>query len=125
MASGKATGFWKKGIFCVRLNVELTQRNLQPVACGVDPGSKREGYTVKSKAYHYLNIQATAVGGSVPENKDLPIVVPIGFHRRQLHRLEHTPGHIRSPYGGTMSAGFKRGSLVKHPKWGLTYSCAS
>ncbi len=268
MASGKATGFWKKGIFCVRLNVEPSNRNLQPIACGVDPGSKREGYTIKSKTHHYLNIQATAVdwvskhvktrremrrsrryrktpcrqprwnrlankdrlppstkarwqwklricswlskifpistyvvedikansfggkwgksfsplqqgkewfyweleklgelqtlqsietkqlrerlglkksknklaekfeahcvdsfalayaavgGNYVPENQDLLLVVPIRFHRRQLHRLEHAPGQLRSPYGGTRSAGFKRGSLVKHPKWGLTY----
>ena len=265
--SGKATPFWKKGIFCVRLNVEPSNRNLQPIACGVDPGSKREGYTIKSGKHHYLNIQATAVdwvgkhvktrremrrsrrdrktpcrqprwnrlanklrlspstkarwqwklricswlskifpittfvvedisahawggkwgktfsplqqgkewfyseleqlaelqtlqgvetkqlrdqlrlkktknksaekfeahcvdsfalaysavGGSIPENKDLLLVVPLRFHRRQLHRLSPAPGHIRSPYGGTISAGFKRGSLVKHPKWGLTY----
>lgn len=266
--SGKATGFWKRGIFCVRLNQEPSKRNYQPVACGVDPGSKREGFTVKSKNHQYLNIQATAVdwvgihiktrremrrarrsrntpyrqarpnrlinkfklppstkarwqwklricswlsrlfpittfvvedikartwggkwgktfsplqsgknwfdselgklaevrtwqgmetkqirdelglsktknklaetfeahcvdsfalaysvvgGSSIPENKDLLLVVPLRFHRRQLHRLENAPGGIRSPYGGTMSAGFKRGSLVKHPKWGLTY----
>lgn len=43
------------------------------------------------------------------------------FHRRQLHRLEHAPGHIRSPYGGTMSLGFKRGSIAKHPKYGISY----
>ena len=266
--SGKATPFWKKGIFCVRLNVEPSDRNFQPIACGVDPGSKREGYTIKSGKHHYLNIQATAVdwvgkhiltrrqmrrsrryrqtpcrqprwnrlanklrlppstkarwqwklricnwlskmfpittfvvedikahawggkwgktfsplqqgkewfyselellaelqtlqgvetkqlrdllglkktknklaekfeahcvdsfalayaavgGSSIPKNQDLLLVVPMRFHRRQLHRLSHAPGHIRSPYGGTISAGFKRGSLVKHPKWGLTY----
>lgn len=33
----------------------------------------------------------------------------------------HTAGHIRSRYGGTLSAGFKRGSIVKHPKYGLCY----
>jgi hypothetical protein len=47
--------------------------------------------------------------------------IPLRFHRRQLHRLEHAPGHIRARYGGTMSAGFKRGSIVKHPKYGLCY----
>jgi hypothetical protein len=60
-------------------------------------------------------------GETQPSNQDLLIVTPLRFHRRQLHRLEHAPGHIRSKYGGTMSAGFKRGSIVKHPKWGLTY----
>jgi hypothetical protein len=64
----------------------------------------------------------SAVGGETkPSNQDLLIVTPLRFHRRQLHRLEHAPGHIRSRYGGTISAGFKRGSIVNHPKWGLTY----
>lgn len=266
--SGKVTPFWRKGIFCVRLNQEPSARNYQPIAAGIDPGSKREAITLKSAKHQYLNIQAVAVdwvkkhvktrremrrsrryrktpcrqprwnrlankirlapstkarwqwklrlanwlskiypisvfvvedvkaktwggrwgktfsplqvgkdwfyselqklapvellqgyqtaelreklglkkgknkmasvfeahcvdsftlsysavgGNSQPTNKDLLLVTPLRFHRRQLHRLEHAPGHIRSPYGSTMSAGFKRGSLVKHPKWGLTY----
>lgn len=41
--SGKATPFFKKGIFCVRLNQEPSARNYQDIACGIDPGSKREG----------------------------------------------------------------------------------
>jgi hypothetical protein len=43
------------------------------------------------------------------------------FHRRQLHKLQPKAGGTRPPYGGTRSLGFKRGSLVKHPKWGLVY----
>lgn len=57
----KATPFWRKGVFCVRLNVKPSDRNYQPIAVGVDPGSKREGYTVKSKAHTYLNVQTHAV----------------------------------------------------------------
>ncbi|MGL5877217.1 MAG: RRXRR domain-containing protein, partial [Xenococcaceae cyanobacterium] len=269
--SGKATPFWKKGIFCVRLNQEPSNRNYQPVACGIDPGSKMEGFTVASAKHQFLNIQLIAVdwvsqhietrrnmrrsrrfrktpcrqnrsnrlankiklapstkarwqwklristwlskiypitdfvvedikavtwkgkkgvrnkffsplqigkdwfysqlqkiapvkpvqghetaelrnqlglkksknkiaevfsahcvdsftltystvgGETNPSNQDILVVTPLRFHRRQLHRLEHAPGHIRSRYGGTISAGFKRGSIVKHPKWGLTY----
>jgi hypothetical protein len=266
--SGKATPFWKKGRFCVRLNVEPSARNYQPIACGIDPGSKMEGFSIASSKHLYLNVQAIAVdwvkshletrrnlrrsrryrktpcrqnrknllvnqvrlapstkarwqwklriatwlskiypitvfvvedikatswggkwgktfsplqvgkewfyfqlqilapvellqghetaeirdrlglkksknkmaevfsahcvdsftlayavvgGQTSPSNQDLLIVTPLRFHRRQLHRLEHAPGHIRSKYGGTMSAGFKRGSIVHHPKWGLTY----
>ena len=266
--SGKATPFWKKGIFCVRLNTEPSARNYQDIACGIDPGSKREGFTLKSSKHHYLNIQSIAVdwvkkhiktrremrrsrrnrktpcrqprwnrlankirlapstkarwqwklrivnwlskiypitvfvvedikarawggkwgktfsplqvgkdwfysqlqkiapvellqgdetaelreqlklkkskdkmakkfsahcvdsftlaystvgGNAKPDNTDLLIVTPLRFHRRQLHRLEHARGHIRPRYGGTLSVGFKRGSIVKHPKWGLTY----
>lgn len=48
-------------------------------------------------------------------------VIPLEFHRRQLHRLQHATGHIRPRYGGTLSAGFKRGSIVKHPKYGFCY----
>ncbi len=268
--SKKATPFFKKGVFCVRLNVEPSSRNYQPIAVGVDPGSKREGFTVKSKAHTYLNVQTHAVdwvkdhvktrrnmrrtrrnrktpcrqnrsnrlankqrlapstlarwqwklrickwlavmfpvsvfvvedikartwkngkkwnsmfsplevgkrwfydqlsaiasletklgndtyelrqslglkksknklsnnfdahcvdswvlanwltvGHSSPDNTELIEVIPLEFHRRQLHRLEHAPGHIRSRYGGTISAGFKRGSIVKHPKYGEAY----
>jgi RRXRR protein len=59
--SGKATPFWKRGIFCVRLNIEPSARNYQPIACGIDPGSKMEGYTVASSKHQFLNIQAIAV----------------------------------------------------------------
>lgn len=61
MESGKATGFWKRGVFCVRLNVEPSARNIQNICVGIDPGSKREGFTVKSEAQTFLNIQAVAV----------------------------------------------------------------
>jgi hypothetical protein len=62
------------------------------------------------------------VGGHLkPENTQLIEVIPLEFHRRQLHRLQHFVGHIRPRYGGTMSAGFKRGSIVKHSKFGFCY----
>ncbi len=59
--SGRATPYWDHGVFCVRLNEEPSNRVLQPVVVGIDPGSKREGFTIKSAAHTYLNIQATAV----------------------------------------------------------------
>jgi len=48
-------------------------------------------------------------------------VVPIQLHRRQLHRLQAERGHvgIRKPYGGTRSLGCTRGTLVRHPRYGL------
>ena len=59
----------------------------------------------------------SAVGGETRSaNQDLLVVTPLRFHRRQLHRLEQAPSHVRSRYGGTLSASFKRGSIVKHPK---------
>lgn len=57
------------------------------------------------------------VGGQKkPDNEKLLVIVPLRFHRRQLHTLQPSKGAIRRPYGGTRSLGFKRGSLVKHPK---------
>ncbi len=61
--SGRATAFWKGGIFCIRLNVEPSAREVQPIAVGIDPGSKREGYSVVSAAHTFLNIQAEARQG--------------------------------------------------------------
>lgn len=265
--SGKATPFWKRGVFCVRLNVEPSSRQKQPIAIGIDPGSRKEAFTVKSRAHTYLNIQTDAVawvssavkirrdmrrarrfrktphraprsnrsrggippstrarwewklriarwlsklypisrfvvedvkasikgrrrwdrffsplevgkrwfykelemiasvetrqgwetkalreamglkktsrkraevfeahcvdswvlaneavGGHVaPDNTRLLLVTPFRFHRRQLHRFQPQKGGVRSPYGGTRSGGFKRGSIVKHPKYGLVY----
>ncbi len=68
--SGKATHFWKGGIFCVRLNIEPSAREIQPLAVGIDPGSKREGYSVISAAHTYLNIQAEARDGVKDAEKD-------------------------------------------------------
>jgi hypothetical protein len=265
--SGKATGFWKNGIYCVRLNEEPSSRETQTIVVGIDPGSKKEGYTVKSKAHTFLNLQADAVtwvkdavetrrtmrrarrfrktpcrknrmnrargglppstkarwqwklrvcawfskvfpitkyvvediaaktkgkrkwdvifsplevgkkwfyaelekrgevetkqgwetkelrdlhglkkskqkmaeifsahcvdswvlansatgGHDKPDNERMLCITPLRFHRRQLHRLQPEAGGIRKSYGGTMSNGFKRGSLVVHAKLGLTY----
>jgi RRXRR protein len=60
-------------------------------------------------------------GHTQPDNKRLLCIMPLRFHRRQLHRLQPEKGGIRKPYGGTRSLGFKRGGLVKHVKHGLVY----
>ena len=59
----KATAFWKGGVFCVRLNVEPSAREHQPIAVGTDPGSKKEALVVASAAHTYLNLQANARTG--------------------------------------------------------------
>jgi hypothetical protein len=58
---GKATPFWKGGVWCVRLNQEPSARETQPIAVGIDPGSKKEALVVKSAAHTYLNVQTDAV----------------------------------------------------------------
>jgi hypothetical protein len=62
------------------------------------------------------------VGGHTwVDNTAMRYIVPLRFHRRQLHRLQPEKGGVRKPYGGTRSLGFKRGSWVKHPRYGLCY----
>jgi hypothetical protein len=68
--SGKATHFWKGGCFCVRLNVEPSAREQQPIAVGIDPGSKREGIVVASASHTYLNIQAEGRHGVKEAEQD-------------------------------------------------------
>ena len=57
----------------------------------------------------------------MPDNTRLVCLVPLVWHHRQLHRLEPEKGGRRKAYGGTLSQGIKRGTLVKHPKWGKAY----
>ncbi len=71
--SGKATPYWNNGILCIRLNYETTEYK-QEIAVGVDPGSKKEGFTVKSEAHTYLNVQTDAhskVGKKIEKRRDL------------------------------------------------------
>ena len=70
---GKATPYWNNGIFCIRLNSETTEYT-QDIVVGVDPGSKKEGFTVKSEAHTYLNVQADAhnnVGKKIEKRREL------------------------------------------------------
>jgi hypothetical protein len=265
--SGKATPFWKGGVFCVRLNQEPSARSTQPIVVGIDPGSKKEALVVKSTAHTYLNIQVDAVtwvkeavttrhqlrrarrfrktpcrpprfnrargslppstkarwqgklrlcrwlahlfpvasfivedikaatkgkrrwdqrfsplevgkhwfyrelghvapvqtrqgwetkqlreslglpkhssklaetfsahcvdawalawsvvgGPSAPDQTRLLCLAPLRWHRRQLHRLQPGKGGLRASYGGTRSLGLTRGTLVRHPSYGLVY----
>lgn len=57
----KATPFWLNGVWCIRLRFEPSARNKQEIVVGIDPGSKREAYTVASKAHTYLNVLSDAV----------------------------------------------------------------
>jgi len=84
--SGKATPFWKMGIFCIRLNYE-TPKNVQSIVVGIDPGSKREAFTIKSCSSTYLNIQTNAIIGI--KNK----ILSRKFARR-CRRFRKTPYRI-------------------------------
>jgi hypothetical protein len=66
-------------------------------------------------------LAAMVTGAKHPTTKSLYYMVPLRWHRRQLHRLEAEKGGIRRRYGGTMSLGLKKETLVKDVKYGLCY----
>ena len=57
---GKAVRRFNRGIFYIQLT-EREGGETQMVAVGIDPGSKKEGFTVKSEKHTFLNINADAV----------------------------------------------------------------
>lgn len=66
-------------------------------------------------------LAASTNGATHPTTKSLYYVVPLRWHRRQLHRLEPDREGLRRRYGGTVSLGIKKGTLVKHTKHGMCY----
>ena len=71
---GTATPYWDNGIYCIRLNKEPSDRDTQEICVGVDPGSQKEGFTVKSETHTYFNVQADAhsnVGKKVEKRREL------------------------------------------------------
>jgi len=66
-------------------------------------------------------LAASETGAKQPTTRSLYYLVPLRWHRRQLHRLQPEKGGRRKPYGGTCSLGLKRGTLVKHRKHGFCY----
>jgi len=58
--SGRAIRRFNKGIFYIKM-LDRDDGKIQPIAVGIDPGSKKEGLTVKSESHTFLNIQADAV----------------------------------------------------------------
>ena len=57
---GRALRRFNRGVFYIQL-LDRQDGATQPVAVGIDPGSKKEGFTVKSEVRTFLNIQADAV----------------------------------------------------------------
>ncbi len=66
-------------------------------------------------------LAASETGAKQPTTKSLYYLVPLRWHRRQLHYSQPQKGGIRRRYGGTISLGLKKGTLVKHIKYGLCY----
>lgn len=60
IAKGRAIRRFDRGIFYIQLT-DREDGYTQPMAVGIDPGSKKEALTIKSAAHTYLNVQADAV----------------------------------------------------------------
>jgi hypothetical protein len=94
---GRATPFFKKGVFCVRLNGEPSDRKTQPIAVGIDPGLKKEGFTVKSKSHTYLNVQVDTPPWA---NEKVKTGSHKGFNKTTLQRAQMRRGrrYRKTPY---------------------------
>lgn len=85
---------------------------------GLKKTKQKDRQDFSSHAVDAWVLAASVSGAKAPTCTRLWYVVPARLHRRQLHRLQAEKGGGRKPYGGTMSLGFKRGTLVWHPKYG-------
>jgi hypothetical protein len=86
---------------------------------GLTKTHQKDAQTFSSHAVDAWVLAAATSGATTTTCTRLWYVVPLQLHRRQLHRLQAEHGGIRRPYGGTRSLGFKRGTLVRHPRYGL------
>jgi len=112
---------------------EISKLGNLTIRQGYETKALRDLYGLKkisnkmSSSFYAHNVDSwllanSVVGGhSVPDNERVVIVTPLRFHRRQLHAFQPDAGGKRRPYGGTVSLGLKRGSLVKHKKYGICY----
>ena len=87
---------------------------------GLKKTKSKSQQSFESHAIDAWALAASVSGASKPTCTRLWYVVPAILHRRQLHRLQASKGGVRQPYGGTRSLGLKRGTVVRHAKYGLS-----
>jgi hypothetical protein len=88
------------------------------VQYGLTKTRQKDQQTFSSHAVDAWVLAASVSGAVAPTCTRLWYGVPVRLHRRQLHRLQADHGGVRKPYGGTRSLGFRRGTLVRHPRYG-------
>jgi len=86
---------------------------------GLTKTKSKSKQSFESHAVDAWVLAASVSGAEHPTCTRLWYVVPARLHRRHLHRLQASKGGERKPYGGTRSLGLKRGTLVKHARYGL------
>jgi hypothetical protein len=85
---------------------------------GLKKTKSKSKQSFESHALDAWVLAASRSGAKEPTCTRLWYLVPARLHRRQLHRLQASRGGIRKPYGGSRSLGLKRGTLVRHAKYG-------
>lgn len=99
--------------------------------CGYDTFNQRKLLGLKkskdkmSESFFSHNVDSWALASFLTGKKSLDMLIvfrmiPLKFHRRVLHSLSPAEGGKRKKFGGTLSLGFKRGSIVKHKEIGLS-----
>jgi hypothetical protein len=86
---------------------------------GLKKTKSKSQQTFESHAVDAWVLAASISGACQPTSTSLWYVVPALLHRRQLHRLQAEKGGKRKPYGGTRSLSLKRGTLLRHQRYGL------
>jgi hypothetical protein len=86
---------------------------------GLRKTQQKDARTFSSHAVDAWVLAAATSGAHAPSCTRLWYLVAVELHRRQLHRQQPAKGGVRTPYGGTRSWGFSRGTLVQHPRYGL------
>jgi hypothetical protein len=81
--NNKALPRFKNGMFYIKL-LEREDGKIQTIAVGIDPGSKKEAFTVKSEKHTYLNIQSDAV-------THVKEVIETRRNMRRARRFRKTP----------------------------------
>nr|MDO8098918.1 RRXRR domain-containing protein [Candidatus Njordarchaeota archaeon] len=84
-------------------------------------GNEKSGRVFESHCIDSWCLAASVSGAEIPSTRSLHYMVPLRWHRRQLRRFEAGRGGITRRYGGTISLGLKKGTLVNHRKYGLCY----
>jgi hypothetical protein len=86
---------------------------------GLKKTKSKSKQSFESHAVDSWVLAASVSSACQPTSTRLWYVIPAILHRRQLHRLQAEKGGKRKPYGGTRSLSLKRGTLVRHQKYGL------
>lgn len=85
---------------------------------GLKKAKSKSKQSFESHAVDAFVLAASVSGACQPTCTRVWYVVPARLHRRQLHHLQAQKGGKRKPYGGTRSLILKRGTLVRHQKYG-------